>query len=160
MKNNIQSLIDKYWNGESTLAEEQSIKDYLSSGQVSEDHQDLIPLFSYFEMESGLSLDKQELDLSFVKEEKSKVRHLMPKVMGIAASLLFLLTVSFQFLNPGDDGTMYKSKYTEVEDPEHALEIAMDALGMLGKNYSKGTKPMSKGFKGLQKTDVFKFDKK
>jgi len=158
MKNNIQSLIDKYWEGQSTLSEEQSIKDYLSSNQVSEDHKDLIPLFNYFDMESGISLGTDELDLSFTQTKKPKVRYLIPKIMGVAASFLLLFAVSSQFLNPAEDPS-YKGMYTEVEDPEEALKIAMSALGILGNNYSKGTKPMSKGFKGLEKTNVFKFDK-
>jgi len=159
MKYNIQSLIDKYWEGETSLAEEQAIKQYLSSNEVSEDHKDLIPLFSYYKMESGLSLAKEELDLSFVREAKPKVRYLIPKIMGIAASFLLLFSVTYQYLGVSEDA-IYTGKYTEVEDPEEALEIAMDALGFLGNNYSKGTTPMSKGFKGLEKTDVFNFDKK
>ena len=82
-----------------------------------------------------------------------RVIHFLPKLIAIAASLALLLTVSLHLFDNGD--TMYKNKYTELEDPEEALEITMEALGFLSKKYEKGTEPMSKHFKNLEKTNVF-----
>jgi hypothetical protein len=78
--------------------------------------------------------------------------------MGVAASLLLLLTVTYQQFSMDD--THYNNKYTEVENPDEALEIAIEALGFLSNKYKKGTEPMSKNLKNLEKADVFSFDNK
>ncbi len=156
MRPTIDQLIQKYWDGESTLAEEKQLKDYFNSGAVDDAHMSLAPMFRYYRSESEITTDFVP-DLSFTQESKPKVRYLIPKIMGIAASLLLLLTVTYQQLDMDD--TSYNNKYTEVENPDEALAIAIEALGFLGTKYKKGTTPMSKGLKNLEKTDVFNFTK-
>jgi len=157
MNSEINSLINKYWQGQTSLSEEETIREYVLSDRIAEEHKDLVPLFSYYKSESDISMDF-DIDLSFTKErQKAKVRFLMPKIIGIAASLLLLLTVGYQQFNVTD--ASYNNKYTEVQDPDEALEIAIEALGFLSSKYKKGTAPVSKGFKNVEKADVFNFNK-
>ncbi len=153
MTNNMSSLIEKYWNGDTSLEEESAIRAYMLSGQVAEEHQDMIPLFQYFSEEKSLDIEFQP-DLSFTKEKKGKIRMLYPKIIGIAASFLLLLTVSYNHFAPEDNS--YAAKYTEVEDPEEALAIAMEALGYLSNKYEKGNSVMTKNLGNLKKADIFK----
>mgnify|MGYP000639411304 FL=1 len=157
MQSTIDHLIQKYWDGESSLEEERQLKDYFNSGSVDDAHKSLIPMFRYYKSESKLTTDFVP-DLSFTNESKPKVRYLIPKIMAVAASLLLLLTVTYNQLDVSD--TSYNNKYTEVENPDEALAIAVEALGFLGTKYKKGTAPVSKGLKNLEKTDVFNFTKK
>jgi len=157
MQPTIDHLIQKYWDGESSLEEERQLKDYFNSGSVDDAHKALSPMFRYYESESKLTTDFVP-DLSFTTESKPKVRYLIPKIMAVAASLLLLLTVTYNQLDVSD--TSYNNKYTEVENPDEALAIAVEALGFLGTKYKKGTTPVSKGLKNLEKTDVFNFSKK
>jgi len=157
MKSEINSLINKYWEGQTSLTEDETIREYILSDRIAEEHRDLVPLFSYYKSESDISMDF-DINLSFTKEkQKPKVRFLMPKIIGIAASLLLLLTVGYQQFNVTD--ASYNNKYTEVQDPDEALEIAIEALGFLSNKYRKGTTPVSKGFKNIEKADVFNFKK-
>ena len=116
MTDDIQKLLDKYWAGESSLEDEQALKDHFSGN---DNHDELTPLFSYLNSEKDNTYNF-EPDLSFTKD-KAKVRYLLPKIIGIAASLVLLFTLSTGTFNSTDQS--YKNKYTEVEDPEEALEI-------------------------------------
>ena len=150
--------INAYWEGESSLEQETLISNYVAEGDVSAQHAELIPLFSYFAKEKAIILDK-ELDLGVSRQPEAevepKVRFMFPKVMAVAASLALLLMVTFNFM---EQDASYKNTYTEVEDPAEALEITMEALAFLGKKYDKGTKPM-KYIKEFEKTEVFRFTK-
>ncbi|NNE27101.1 MAG: hypothetical protein HKN09_09680 [Saprospiraceae bacterium] len=151
--NNINQLLDKYWAGESSPAEEADIRSYFKSGQISDEHAELATLFNYFSNEKERRFEG-ELDLSFLESKpKGRVIRFLPRMVLIAASLAVLLTASLHLFDNGD--TMYKNKYTELEDPEEALEITMEALGFLSNKYEKGTEPMNKHFKNLEKTNVF-----
>ena len=151
----LELAIESYWSGESTIEQEAMISEYVASGQVSTNHSELIPLFSYFAQEKDITLDN-DLGLDKIaKQPEAKVRFMFPKVMAVAASLALLLMFTFNFMS---SETSYKNTYTEVEDPEEALEITMEALAFLGHKYDKGTKPI-KYIKELEKTDVFRFTK-
>jgi len=148
--------IEAYWAGESSLEQEGLIEDYVAAGNVKSKHAELVPLFSYFQDQKGITINKDlELDKIAVKPEP-KIRFMFPKVMAVAASLALLMMFTFNFMS--NESASYKNAYTEVEDPEEALEITMEALAFLGKKYDKGTKPM-KYIKELEKTDVFRFTK-
>lgn len=156
MSNDIQNLLDKYWAGETSLNEEAQLKKYMASADVSEEHQELTTLFDYFEEEKHTQYNF-EPDLSFTTAKaETKVRYLLPKIVSVAAAFILLLTVAVGQFN--NDDYIYKNKYTELEDPDEALAIAMDALGFLGHKYEKGSAPMTKYFKNIEKTAVFKFD--
>ena len=168
MKPTIDNLLQKYWDGISSLDEEKQLKDYFNSDHVDDTHKSLSPLFAYYKQEAEITTDFVP-DLSFTNENlvskklsleasKPKVRLLIPKIIGIAASLLLLFTVTYQQFNIED--TSYNNKYTEVQNPDEALEIAIEALGFLGNKYNKGTTSVSKGLKNLEKTDVFNLNKK
>ena len=45
---NIDQLLEKYWEGETSLQEEQDIKAYFAAGDVLPEHAEMAPLFGYF----------------------------------------------------------------------------------------------------------------
>ncbi len=155
--NPIDSIIEKYWEGQTTLEEEQRLSTYLLSDQVAQEHQDLVPLFQHFKSESELGIKMEDLDLSFTQAQPTKVRRLLPRMIGIAASLLLIMGITFHYMNDMEDPS-YKNTFTEVEDPEEALKIAKEALSYLGTKYNKGSDAMTKSFKSLEKTYIFKFE--
>ena len=153
MINSIDKIIEKYFDGESSIQEENHLKVYLQSDKVKDDHKFLIPIFQNFENEKKLSIPF-EPDLSFIHNKKPKVRFLWPKVISVAASVILLIAVAFNWFAVNDD-TVYRNKYTQVENPEEALSITLNALGFLSNKLEKGTKSMSH-IKKYEKTDVFK----
>lgn len=156
MKTQINELIEKYWQGETSLDEEARLREYFSSGSVDEEHSDLVPLFGYFKHEAERSFEF-EPDLSFTRRSSKGVRYLIPRIIAVAASILLLFSVSRIWLDPKED-TIYKNKYTELEDPEEALAITLDALGYVSHKIEEGTQDV-KHMKKIEKTAVFNFDK-
>jgi len=157
------TLVTKYLEGNTTLAEEETLKLYFSSDKVKEEHLDLVPLFSFFKDQESIQ-DAREGDTQTIidtehtpkieEKKEAKVRRMFPRVAAVAASLALLLTFTFTFFN----SELEPSKnLAEVEDTEAALEVTMQALAYLGHNYDKGANPM-KHIKQLEKTNIFKFN--
>ncbi len=151
-------LVQKYLDAETTIEEEKELSIYLNSKEVSIEHEELIPMFRYFNTASQIEYkgDLEKLNSAQVQSSKPKVRYFFPKVVGMAASLALLMMVTFNFLQ--QDTASYKGKYTELQDPEEALELTKEALAFLGMEYEKGTASM-KYIKELEKTNVFNFKK-
>ncbi len=156
MNHDIDNILEKYWNGETSIEEENAIKEYMLSDNVAGDHQSYIALFRYFDEEKNLDYEFVP-DLSFAQSKKNKLRFIVPRVIAIAASLLLLFTINKIWIGNSSD-TIYKNKYTELQNPEEALQITLDALGFVGHNLDKGTKEVSH-MKQFEKTAVFNFDK-
>lgn len=57
---NMDEMLDKYWNAETTIEDEQTIKAYFNSGDVSAKHRQFAPLFALFKNNSEL---KSEIDI-------------------------------------------------------------------------------------------------
>jgi len=166
MKNDMNKILDKYFKGESNLEEEKLLREYFNSNEINEDLEDLTPIFKYFNSEAELGKNF-EPDLSFT-QEKTKVRFLFPKVISIAASLLLLFGITQIFMT---QDTMYKNKYTEIEDPREGLEFTLETLGFASTKMNNAIQPAShlkelesalqpmSHIKELEKTAVFNFNK-
>ena len=156
MNIHIEQLLNKYWDGTTSLEEETKLKMYFNSDQVVPEHAEIKALFQFIGEEQKITMD-QELDFSLIKENKTaKSRYLWPRIMAVAASIAVLITVSLFLFDTGS--TTYKYKYTELQDPDEAFAITMEALGFLSAKYEKGSEPIHKHFKNLEKTAVFNFN--
>lgn len=169
MNSDMNTIIDKYFQGETTLVEEQELRTYMLSDEVHEDHEELRPLFSYFHEESQLGKDF-EPDLSFTRGSGGKIRFMLPRILAVAASVILLFTVANIWMGVESD-TVYKNKYTEVEDPREGLSIALETLGFASHTLDNAIQPVShlkelpdaiqpvSHLKELKRTAVFDFNK-
>jgi len=62
---NIDDLLSKYWNAETSLNEEKILKAYFSGNDVTSEHKEYVPLFSFYDNASQLST---EVELSVPNE--------------------------------------------------------------------------------------------
>lgn len=100
---NISNLIDKYFDGETTLDEEKKLREYFSQ-QDSMLHSELLqyaPLFRYFEHErENKALESiihpQPTDNDGITQKRNK-RSLYIRYTAAAASLAILIAVGFKF---------------------------------------------------------------
>ena len=155
-------LLQKYFEGETTLADEESLKFYFSSEDISDEHKEYAPLFQFF-IEQEHITDAKAIDTSFtagpktrtlapkVQKTETKTRRLLPRVAVVAASLALLMTFTFGYFQGVSEQEMAEAEAKE------ALETTMEALAYLGHNYDKGTNPM-KHMKQLEKTNIFNFN--
>ena len=119
--NNIEKLLEKYENGETSLKEEQVLKNYFTSDTVAPHLEMYKPMFTYF-------LGNQQEQ--FTKDVPLKTtRKINYKWISVAAVAVLML--GFYFNQPTDVGT--------IEDPQLAFNEVSKALEMISNNFNKGT---------------------
>ena len=133
MESRIKSLLEKYWEGETTLVEEKEIK-------------------SYFKENPSLTNDGQyfrSIDVAGQSTYKGSTpgKRKLPSIqwMSVAATITIGLMVAFIALNDSR-----KEDPFAVTDPKEAYEVTRNALMMISSNlnesneYSKELKKINK----------------
>ena len=148
---NINQILEKYWEGTTSLEEERLLKEYFLSNEVMEEHREYKDLFVFFNQEASVKFPASP------KKDKTVHRPLRVRVMGVAAAILILITAGFLLFDQyesyfGNSDVMW-SKY-EVEDPEEAREVAVEALAFLTSRLNKGEENMRSNLKVLEKMPV------
>lgn len=156
----IDGLLEKYWDAETTLEEEETLASYFNTSYVDPSHLQYKSLFNFFESSSHIESSKHislnpELIKDFETSESVIVR--FRPLMKYAAALLFLIFGYGIFLNqyslPQPD-TQYAGKYTKldtVEETEEALEITLEALGFLTAKINNTENTIIGNFEPIQK---------
>ena len=91
--NNINKILEKYFEGETSLQEEEILHEYFRDGNISEEHKQYAPLFGYF---------RQERDK--IAKIPAKKRKLPVYIWsGIAACIMIVLLVRFTTSTGHDD---------------------------------------------------------
>lgn len=152
--NNIESLLEKYWEGESSLAEESQLKDYFSSGSYDKKFEDVAPLFQLFTEEK-----EQQTERSFEGVLSSapviSIKNVKKYLTGIAA-LLILSFGAYYFVDRFEAMDKQSQMAYEIDDPEEALEQTMQALAMLSDKWNTSTKTLESEIHHISKVDIFK----
>lgn len=123
---NIEKLIEKYENGETTLKEEQQLKDYFSQEVVAPHLEVYKPMFQYF------LLTKQE---KFTKDVplKSKKTYVMYRWISVAAVAVLMFGIYIQINKP------ITSVDQLSEQEQLAFNQTVEGLKYLGINLNRGT---------------------
>lgn len=119
--NRIEELLEKYWNTETSLAEEQELKNLLSQSEGYEEEKEM------FLGIAGLALVEPE-NLSF---PKGKIRKLNVSWLNWAASIAILAGSFYGW-------RVYEQKQAEKE----AYDQVMMAFALIQTNLSKGQEQM------------------
>lgn len=117
MKSYIEELLEKYWEGETSLSEEKELRKLILEAEGYEKEKELFAALGQFK-----SLEPQNLSIP-----KGKTRRLVPQWTRWAASVAILL------------GTYWGwSVYEQKQAEEQAYQEVMQALAMIQTNLSKG----------------------
>ncbi|KGO79826.1 hypothetical protein IP98_02564 [Flavobacterium cauense R2A-7] len=127
----IEKLVEKYFSGETSVAEEKQLKDYFSSSDVAPHLEQYRAVFGYFRQA------KQEQFTKTVPLHPRK--HSYVVWITVAASVAVLLG-TFYIMNhkpeqPQDLGTF--------DNPELAFEETQKALNMVSENVNEGVKSIN-----------------
>jgi len=156
---NINHLLEKYWLGETSLQEEETLQQYFNHGNVATQLEQYKSLFQYFKEEQdvmiGDDFEKRLLE-QIEKEQKvvpTKVRKLswMTSIRAIAAVGIILMGAVFIFQNinsPQVENDRF-AKY-EITDQDEAIEATRLALALLSGKMRKGSKKATKGFSEMK----------
>jgi len=129
--NRIETLLDKYFQGETSISEEKELKNYFSSTAVAQHLEQYKPLFDYLSKATNQEF-KQTVPL---QTKRRKV-----KWLSIAASVVVLLGIStFTYLHQPQE----TSDLGTYDSPEAAFEATQKALSMLSKNVNVGIESVS-----------------
>ncbi len=145
--NNIEQLLEKYENGETTLKEEQQLKNYFSQETVSPHLEMYKPMFQYF------LVTKQE---RFTKDVPLKTKNKFNyKWISVAAVAVLMFGVYIRFSNPITSNQL-------TDDERYALNETRRALDLLSSNFKKGTNNLdllssnfNKGAENILYVDAF-----
>ncbi len=127
----IEKLLEKYLDAETTIAEEKQLKAYFASDNVAPHLEHYRPVFGYFVQERTQQFEKT-IPLKAVNKRKYVAW------LSVAASVAVLFSV-FIFINqpaaPEEDLGTYN-------DPEVAFRETQKALNMLSQNVNRGVTSM------------------
>lgn len=126
--NKIEILLEKYFEGETSIAEETELKTYFLSGNVAPHLKQYGPLFGYFAEEKS---KKSNQELILVVQKRKTIW------WSIAASVVVLIGVgAYTYTTLG---TVNETKELGTYDnPEEAFKATQKALSMLSKNVNVG----------------------
>ncbi len=133
-------LLEKYWSGNTTLLEEQALRDYFSSENVVPEHEVYRSLFQSFEVEH---IEEEGSFDAFAKVKhketiENRANRRIWKGLAIAAGFALLMTV----------GGNYYSQQTQpdlgtYETPEEARAAALNMLELVSAKFNKGRQNMA-----------------
>lgn len=140
--NKMEALLEKYFEGETSIAEENELKNYFSSSNVAPHLEQYRPLFGYF---TEAKQQKPANDV-FLVSKKRKIAWL-----SIAASILVLMGAgTYAYFNT--DTVKESRELGTYDDPKEAFEATQKALAMLSDN-------VNVGIEGVQYLQVYEVTK-
>jgi len=124
---NIEKLLEKYLEATTSVAEEETLKQYFSQESVATHLEQYAPMFQYF------SKAKEE---RFTKQVPLKPRKNYFKWASVAAVAVLLFGIYF-----GND--YLNQQALEREQAEYAYQETKKALNLLAENFNKGTEKVA-----------------
>ncbi|OIV44069.1 hypothetical protein [Flavobacterium johnsoniae] len=130
----IENILEKYFQGETTIAEENQLKEYFSSSDVAQHLEQYKPFFGYF---SQVKQQKSTQELSFSEPRKKKRNAAW---LSIAASVVVLLGIGTYYFASEKSAApaVAQSELGTYDDPEEALAATQKALALLSNNVNVG----------------------
>ncbi len=147
-KEDINILLEKYWEGETTLEEEKIIKKHLAK-----ENNQTSTLFKYFENEKNITYEGKIPDRDIAGKKEAKVINFSIKKIAIAASIIFLIATVF-FIGNNQSENSAKIAKTEIKNKDKAMKLAEEALQLLAMNIEKGKKSASMNLKELDRLNT------
>ena len=124
------ALVERYFAGQTTLAEERTLAAYFAGGEVAEELRQYTPLFAYWQQQRTI-----------IAPAKAPTRRRLPRaLLAVAAALLLLLVANVVHRQQQPALTNFPvaerqpvdwSRY-EVTDKDEALRILKTALQLTG----------------------------
>jgi hypothetical protein len=165
----LKRLLEKYYSGESTEAEEKTLRDFFRKGNVPEGYESEKLIFSYYTESAELpepSIDFEArilagIDASEIKKGSQKIRKYLLPLLSAAAGLLILIGTYFFFINrtkPGDTFSDPQIAYAEtikiLKDVSSQLNHGtqtLEPVGKLNEITQKGFETINKSTRIVEK---------
>lgn len=126
--NNIEKLLEKYENGETSLKEEQVLKNYFKNDTVAPHLEMYKSMFDYF------LVNQQE---QFTKDVPLKTKRIF-NYKWISVAAVAVLMLGFYFNEPIVN-SYNEYAYGTYSEPQEALNELENSLAMISSHFNKGT---------------------
>jgi hypothetical protein len=132
---NIKELLQKYFNGETSLAEEETLKCYFATPDVADELKQYIPLFACFAGMEAETLSDERFEENFRKQIMPAIHkhHGLLYHISIwssaAAACVVLALGSIYYVERQNNYMIVNGK--RINDPEKALMIAAEKLNLV-----------------------------
>lgn len=145
--NRIDELLTRYWNGETSLEEEQQLREYFRQDPVPEQWKEAATLFRYFEGSKKKSLDDQPFDPGILEKDavrkSNKTVKILYNTMRIAAGVAVLL-MAIWFVRKEVRTSTPPEMVDTYNDPKIAFEETKKALMIISKSFGKAEEQAKK----------------
>ncbi len=140
--NQLETLIKKYWDCETSLEEEERLREWFRTHEVPERFRETAKLFSYFD-EQKQKATGEHFDKQLVKKlnaPKGKTVSLLQTSLRIAAGIAVVAAAIFFVQQEIQD----KPDMAAIEDPQKAFEETKKALMMISKGFNSAEEQAKK----------------
>ena len=127
----IETLIEKYLEGLTSLQEEKVLKEYFSTQEVSPHLIKYKNLFNYYKVAKG----ETTKEFRIPQKKKNNI-----KWFGVAASVAFVFLMTFVYWH---NGTPKQEDLGTFESPEEAFVATHKALQLVANNINSGMEKVS-----------------
>lgn len=135
VSNKIEQLLEKYFEGATTINEEKQLQDYFSSSNVAPHLQQYQKLFGYFTQAQKEVYSKNVLPKAIVKKNKTIW-------WSVAASLVLMFGIGIVIQNLPQKEKV-SGEYGTYDNPEVALQETQKALDLVSEHLNVGIKSVS-----------------
>ena len=130
---NIEKLLEKYFEATTTVAEEETLREYFASESVATHLEQYAPMFQY------LSYAKEERFTKQVPIHTGR-RKLLFRWVSVAAVAVLLIGI---YLNQNTDQSIETGQSIEEVYTQEEIAEAQEALSLLAINFNKGATQLS-----------------
>jgi hypothetical protein len=135
----INELLNKYWNCETTLEEEQQLQVYFRSSSVPDSLKETAALFTYFDRRRKKNLTDVSFDARVrkaLRKPKGQLMTLAYNSMRIAAGVIVLVVAIWLVRMEVRKTSPLPETADTYNDPKLAFEETKKALMMISKSFS------------------------
>jgi hypothetical protein len=145
--NKLDELLKKYFDCETSLEEEQELREFFNNESIPEKYQETASLFQYFEQQKQKSVDEKfevtVVDSIQATSSSGKIRSLVQTSLRIAAGIAVLVTAIYvvRLELKNDDPVAMEDTF---DDPKEAFEETKKALLMISKGFGRAEQQAKK----------------
>jgi len=143
----IEELLDKYWKCETSLEEEQLLRDYFNGDDVDDRLKENVALFKFFQQQRNESVEDVGFDDKVVSKIKPTVKirsaSWLYNAVRIAAGVAVLVTAMW-FVRSEIRKSTPQEIVDTYDDPHLALEETKKALLMISKSFGTAEEQVKK----------------
>ena len=125
---NIEKLVEKYFEATTTVAEEETLRAYFSEGNVAPRLEQYAPMFQYFSNAKEEKFTKQVPLDTIASVTKKRFNY---KWLSVAAVGLLMF------------GIYFGKSYQEKREAEYAYQETKKAMNLLAANFNRGTEKVA-----------------